>query len=210
MRRRWIGFGALLAAAALMSQSAQAAPAAYRAELIRTPYGVPHVIAADLGGIGYGAGYAAAEDNFCEFAERMLTVSGTRSRHLGPGENNANVLSDLYHRGLLQSGRLERLLTGSPKSLETPSQDARALARGFIEGINRYVRDTGAANLTDPRCRGAAWLPRGSPRSRPCRGRRSVRRCPKGRGATPTPWDARSPSPAWACCWAIRTIPGTA
>ena len=39
-----------------------------------------------------------------------------------------------------------------------PSGQARALARGCVAGVNRYVRDVGVANLPDARCRGAAWV----------------------------------------------------
>lgn len=161
MRRNLRRAGALLAALGLAACATASAPrgeAGYRAEIRRTAYGVPHIRASDYAGIGYGAGYASAQDNFCEFAERVLTVNGERARFLGAGERNANVASDLYHRRLVQTGRLEALLDGDPKSLETPSADARALARGFIAGINRYVRDVGAANLPDARCRGAAWI----------------------------------------------------
>lgn len=154
---RW-GFicGLVLAAAAGTATMATAQP--YRAEIRRTAYGVPHIKARDLGGIGYGAGYASAQDNFCDFAERMMTVRGERARYLGAGEANANVASDLYHQRLAQTGRVEALLGGDRKLIDTPTAEARALARGFIAGINRYVRDTGAANLPDPRCRNAPWI----------------------------------------------------
>ena len=147
-----------LALCTLLVSTTAAQAASYKAEIRRTAYGVPHIKAADFAGLGYGAGYAHAQDNFCEFAERMLTVSGERARWLGPGENQANVLSDLFHRRLNQSGRLERLLNGPKSSLDTPPAEARDMARGFIAGINRYVRDTGAANLPDPRCKGAAYI----------------------------------------------------
>lgn len=141
-----------------LAQTADAADGRLRAEIRRTAYGVPHIKARDIAGLGYGAGYASAQDNFCDFAERMMTVDGERSRHLGPGDHDANIVSDLYHRRLLQSGRWEALLAGDPKSPNTPSPEARAMARGFIAGINRYVREVGAANLPDVRCRGAAWI----------------------------------------------------
>lgn len=152
------GMATGFAVAAVAVTGAAAAERPYRAELVRTAYGAPHVIARDYGSLGYGSGYAAAEDNFCDFAERMLTVSAQRSRFLGPGDKNANVLSDLYHQRLIQTGQLEKLLAGEVGGGHRPSMDARALAQGFVAGINRYVRDTGAANLPDARCRGAAWV----------------------------------------------------
>ncbi len=160
MRLRMLALAGL---AAGLSIDAGAAPAktpsagGYRATIVRTAYGVPHVTAADYGSLGFGAGYAAAQDNVCDFADRMLTVNGQRARYLGPGDKNANVVSDLYHQRLIQTGRLEELLNADPKSLDRPSADARALVRGYASGVNRYVRDTGAANLPAA-CKGAAWV----------------------------------------------------
>ena len=157
MRLNIQALGIALAMAAFATGTLAAEPT-YKAKLTRTAYGAPHVIAANYGGLGYGAGYAAAQDNFCDFAERMITVSGERSRYLGPGERDANIVSDLYHQRLIKTGRLEARLAGDVPGGFKPSADARALAKGFIAGINRYVRDTGVANLPDARCKGAAWV----------------------------------------------------
>jgi acyl-homoserine-lactone acylase len=129
-----------------------------RAEIRRTAYGVPHITASDYAGLGYGIGYASAEDNLCELMERMLTVRGERARYLGAGEAEANVKSDLYYRLVGHADRLEPLLAGPVDSLDTPSPEARDLLRGFVFGVNRYLRDTGVDRLPDPRCRGAAWV----------------------------------------------------
>ncbi len=149
-----------VAAAALLA--ACGAQTAYTgkmsAEIRRTAFGVPHVKADDYAGMGFGLGYAMAEDNICEIMERYLTIDGERAKHLGPGENNANVASDLYHKRLIASGEMEKLLNGPADSVDTPSADARALARGYAAGVSKYVRETGAANITDARCKGAAWV----------------------------------------------------
>jgi len=159
MRLRSVAVAAL--AAASVGGAAYAATAkesgAYQATIVRTAYGAPHVTAANYASLGFGAGYASAQDNFCDFADRMLTVTAQRARYLGPGDKNANVVSDLYHQRLIQTGRLEELLNASPKSRDRPSPDARALVRGFVAGINRYVRDTGVANLPAA-CKDAAWV----------------------------------------------------
>ncbi len=129
-----------------------------KAEIRRTAYGVPHIKADDYGGLGYGMGYASAQDNLCQLMDRLLTVSGERAKYLGPGENRRNVVSDFYHRRLLQSGELEALLNGPAESVDTPSQDARDLVRGMAAGISRYIRDTGVEALSDPRCKGQPWV----------------------------------------------------
>src|SRR5262245_15062326 len=56
----------------------------YSAEIRRTSFGIPHVVASDEAGLGYGLAYAYAQDNVCMFAEMMVTVNGERSRYFGP------------------------------------------------------------------------------------------------------------------------------
>lgn len=130
--------------------------ATYAAEIRRTDYGVPHIKADDYASLGFGVGYAQAEDNICEIADRVLAISAERSRYFGPGAGNLN--SDIYYQRLINTGLLEKLLNGDPASVDTPSENARDFARGYAAGISRYIRDTGVSNLLDPRCRGAEWV----------------------------------------------------
>ncbi|NDE86298.1 MAG: acylase, partial [Gammaproteobacteria bacterium] len=141
-----LGLGAAIAANGL------------RTEIRRTAHGVPHVTASDYAGLGLGIGYASAEDNLCELMDRMLTVRGERAKYFGPGDKDANVVSDAYHRLVGYTGRVEALLAGPADSPSTPSKDARALLAGFVAGVNRYLRDTGVDKLPDTRCRGADWV----------------------------------------------------
>lgn len=140
------------------SDSAPDEGSRFSAELRRTAYGVPHIKADDMGGIGFGFGYASAEDNICEIMDRLLTVAGERSKYLGPGEDGENIDSDFYHQRMIASARVEALLNGSEGSPDTPSAEARALAEGYAAGINKYLRETGVDNISDPRCKGAAWV----------------------------------------------------
>src|SRR3546814_14088204 len=73
----------ITAAVALCAGAAAAAPH-YSAEIRRTTFGIPHIKAADEGSLGFGLGFAYAQDNFCMFAEEMITVVGERSRYFGP------------------------------------------------------------------------------------------------------------------------------
>lgn len=129
-----------------------------RSEIRRTAFGVPHITANDYAGLGYGIGYASAEDNLCELMDRMVTIRGERAKYFGAGEKDANVVSDAYHRLVGYTGSVEALLAGPAGAPSTPSADARALLHGFVAGINRYLRDTGVEKLPDSRCRGAAWV----------------------------------------------------
>jgi len=128
------------------------------AEIRRTAYGVPHVKADDYAGMGFGLGYAMAEDNICEIMERYVTVAGERAKFFGRGDNDSNVLSDLYHKRLIATGEMEKLLNGAAGAVDTPSADARALARGYAAGVSKFVADTGVEAITDERCKGADWV----------------------------------------------------
>ena len=66
---------ALLAAVLLVPASAMAADRGYRAEIRRTTGGVPHIKARDYGSLGFGYGFAYAQDQLCELADIMVTVN---------------------------------------------------------------------------------------------------------------------------------------
>ena len=161
--RRGIHLGAaLLAAATVLStvSSVAAEPGHGLAADIRyTEYGVPHITARDFPGLGYGYGYAAATDNVCLLAEHYLTVGAQRSRYLGPDApaNTAyldvpdNLASDLYFQQVNDSGVVERAVAGR----HGPRREVREIVRGYVAGYNRYLREN---RITDPACRGAAWV----------------------------------------------------
>jgi acyl-homoserine-lactone acylase len=142
-------------AALLLAAPAFAAPR-YTATITRTTEGVVHVLAKDMAGIGYGSGYAAAEDNGCIIADALVTVRGERARFFGArarvtvGFNDIpNLDSDFFHRIIGDPARLERAFAAT-------SRDNRALLEGWAAGYNRYLRDHPEGFAAS--CRGAAWL----------------------------------------------------
>src|SRR4051794_21413459 len=56
----------------------------YAAEIPRTEYGIPHVLAGSFGDLGFGYGYAFAQDTVCAMADQILTLRGERSKSLDP------------------------------------------------------------------------------------------------------------------------------
>jgi acyl-homoserine-lactone acylase len=118
----------------------------YSATLHRTEGGFPHIIANDFGSLGFGTGYAAAQDNFCILAENILRLRGQLSEYLGPGGGNLN--SDLFRAYMVQTGMYD-----APVSPELEYMYA-----GFAAGYNHYLRETGIDNIDDPACRGADWI----------------------------------------------------
>ncbi|MFD3609984.1 penicillin acylase family protein [Streptomyces atroolivaceus] len=130
-----------------------------------TEYGIPHIIASDWEGLGTGYGYAAAKDNICTLADTYLMVNAQRSRHLGPEgkaspgqlqNTTTNLNSDLYFQRIKDDRVVERLL-GQPAP-DGPEPEVEEAVRGYVQGYNRYLAETGAGNISDPACRGAAWV----------------------------------------------------
>ncbi|WP_415949228.1 penicillin acylase family protein [Streptomyces sp. KLOTTS4A1] len=130
-----------------------------------TEYGIPHIIASDWEGLGTGYGYAAAKDNICTLADTYLMVNAQRSRYLGPdgraspGEKQnttTNLNSDLYFQRIKDDRVVERLL--DEPAPEGPAPEVREAIRGYVQGYNRYLTETGVDNITDPACRGADWV----------------------------------------------------
>ncbi|ANH90195.1 penicillin amidase [Streptomyces sp. SAT1] len=126
-----------------------------------TEYGIPHIVAEDYADLGFGTGWAQAADQVCTLADGFVTVRGERSRWFGAkaapdfslSSASTNLSSDLFFRGVRQSGTVERLLAEpAPRG---PSRAAKDLNRGFAAGYNAWLRQH---RVTDPACRGAAWV----------------------------------------------------
>lgn len=137
-------------------------PAALRADIRRTQMGVAHIKASDWRGLGYGFGYAQAQDNLCTLADAFLTYRGERSRylggqalarHLGTIGQPANLDSDFFHRHVLDDEAVQAMVAAQ-------SDDLRALVAGFAAGYNRYVREIkgGAESKAHAACRSQPWL----------------------------------------------------
>lgn len=66
-----------------LAASASSLPAQMGADIRSTRFGVPHIRADNERGLGYGIGYAYAQDNLCLLANEITTVNGERSRYFG-------------------------------------------------------------------------------------------------------------------------------
>jgi acyl-homoserine-lactone acylase len=135
------------------------------ATIRRTTHGIPHILASDFAGLGYGYGYALAQDNLCVVAEGYVTVRGERSRYFGPdgsyeargnGSINNNLNSDFFYRRIIDNGTIEQLLTLPPP--RGANAQIKELVRGYTSGYNRYLRETGVDGISDPACRGESWV----------------------------------------------------
>ena len=120
--------------------------ATYEALVRRTEGGVPHIKAADFASLGFGTGYAMAEDNICILADQFLTFAAERSRFLG--SQGGNLESDFFYQ----------LFIDRAEALEPVDPRQTAVFRGAAAGYNRHLRDTGVPNLSDPACQGQPWV----------------------------------------------------
>jgi acyl-homoserine-lactone acylase len=164
MRSTSVRAGLCAATLALLSTTATAqssdARAGYKAQVLRTSYGIPHVSATDWGSLGYGYGYAFAQDNVCVLARDVLVASGTQSRWFGPGATGGNFNADRVYKMVNSAARVDAAWS----SLD---RDTRELLTGYAAGYNRYLRDTPASALP-AECRSQPWV-------QPITGRDSLR-----------------------------------
>jgi len=122
----------------------------YRATIRRTSYGIPHIAADDFGSLGFGEGYAFAEDHACSLADQVVRVRGERARYFGRGEKDAHLASDVLVRVL-------RVRERGAADLEVQPPEIREWASGYAAGYNRYLAETGIDALPGW-CRGQEWV----------------------------------------------------
>ncbi|MBL8268600.1 acylase [Steroidobacter sp.] len=156
--------GCLVALSALASLGCRAtAPREpeFSAEIRRTSFGIPHVLARDEAGIGYGIGYAYAQDNLCQFADVVVTVNSQRSRYFGPDvlggpdfESGFSKATNAESDFLLSWVNSEEHVR---QAWQAQSATSKALIRGYAAGFNRYLKDTPAQKLPAA-CRDKPWL----------------------------------------------------
>jgi acyl-homoserine-lactone acylase len=121
-----------------LAANARSQPEQASAEIRRTSFGVPHIRAQDERGLGYGIGYAYAQDNLCLLANEIVTVNGERSRYFGPDlftvEERENLVSDLFFKWLNTPEAVNGFWQAQPP-------DVRELMEGYVAGYNRSLTE---------------------------------------------------------------------
>lgn len=155
----------LVAAAALAACGGSDSPAPeaqskYKAEIRRTTMGVPHIKAQDWGGLGYGSGYAQAQDNLCTLADSFVTYRGERSQYFG-GDATAvydstidrprNIDSDFFFRHVVSADMITQMEKAQPDNL-------LQLVDGYVAGYNRLLAETKKGGDRHAACAKEAWL----------------------------------------------------
>ena len=132
-----------------------------RATIRRTTDGIPHILASNWTSLGFGYGFAFAQDNLCTMANDYVTVQAQRSRYFGPqgtyfergsGAVVTNLESDLFYQQIIDTHLVQRLTKGlDPRIAQV--QD------GYVQGYNKYLASVGGSKgVPDPTCRGKAWV----------------------------------------------------
>lgn len=120
------------------------------ADIRRTSFGVPHIRAENERGLGYGIGYAYAQDNLCLLANEVVTVNGERSRYFGAQqftlEQRENGVSDVFFSWLNSPQAVFGFWQAQPPAV-------RQLIEGYVAGYNRYLRERSAQGLPE-QCQG--------------------------------------------------------
>ena len=133
-----------------LAANARSQPEQASADIRRTSFGVPHIRADNERGLGYGIGYAYAQDNLCLLANEITTVNGERSRYFGPDqftvEERENLVSDLFFNWLNTPQAVEGFWQA-----QTPA--VRDLIEGYVSGFNRSLTERRAQGLPQ-QCQG--------------------------------------------------------
>ena len=142
-----------LALGVVLAMGFRAEAQGYSAEIVRTSYGIPHVTAKSWASLGFGEAYAYLEDNLCLLADKVVTVSGERSRWFGAEGSTSvafaetsNLDSDAFFQAMIDVPKLR-------SAFARTSPAYQALVRGYVAGFNRYLASHALASRPEA-CRG--------------------------------------------------------
>lgn len=122
----------------------------YTATIRRTSYGIPHIVARDMGSLGFGEGHAFAEDHLCSLADQVVRARGERARYFGRGDRDQHLNSDITVTAL-------RVFEGARRNFEEHPPAIQEWLHGYAAGYNKYLAETGVANLRGW-CRGQPYV----------------------------------------------------
>ena len=124
-----------------------AAAPGYEASITRTEYGIPHIVADDWGSLGFGQGYAYAQDRACTLIDQIIKVRGERAMWFGAGEDGANLDSDFAYRHL-------HLWDDADEKYGNESAEIAEMVTGYVAGFNAELAAEGPHGW----CAGEPWV----------------------------------------------------
>jgi penicillin amidase len=119
-------------------------------EILRGPYGVPHVLATTPRDAYFGLGFCEAQDRTAQLELFRRAANGTLAELIGEG----GLANDRFSRTV----GMRRI---ADRQIENASPEARVLTQSFAEGINAGFRSLGALppELAILGAQPAAWTP---------------------------------------------------
>lgn len=122
----------------------------YEATIVRTEDGVPHITGDTMADVVFGQGYASGEDRTCDLADQIVKIRGERALHLGPGDDDANITSDVTWGTI---GLFDRAVEDWD---DEPDQVVEVLT-AYTDGWNAHLDEVGAGSV-DGWCAGEEWV----------------------------------------------------
>ena len=121
----------------------------YSATIVRTTYGVPHITTDNYGDLGFGVGYAYAQDNVCLLMREIVAANGETARYFGAeeGDPSADYVYTFFNSDeMIEEGLFQGV-----------SDDLLEALAGYAAGFNQFLEDTGSDKLPEE-CRSAEWV----------------------------------------------------
>lgn len=106
----------------------------HSAEIVRDEWGIPHVLAADDGGLFYGFGYAMAQDRLFQLDYLRRRAWGRLSEVLGPEALQLDVTARTVGLGAIAQAEWE-----------AANDETRRLLTAFSAGVNALIAETAGA-----------------------------------------------------------------
>ena len=119
----------------------------YIADITRTSYGVAHIVADDWGSLGFGQGYAFAQDRACTLIDQVIKVRGERAMWFGAGDDDSQPQQRLRLPPSRAAGRRREKFADQP-------EDIADMVAGYVAGFNAELDDGGPHGW----CEGEPWV----------------------------------------------------
>jgi acyl-homoserine-lactone acylase len=152
---RWLA-PTLLLISVLSTLGCASGPTSTTATIERTTYGIPHVTAPDAETLAFGLAYAYAQDNVCMAANHLVTVRGERAVSFGGTTQGLLGLRAMPNEQIDTFVSFHMNDAALAAQWAKASSEARALARGYVAGYNRFLAEH-REKLPAP-CNGQAWV----------------------------------------------------
>jgi hypothetical protein len=107
-------------------------------EILRDPWGIPHVFADTDQGAFYGLGYATAEDRAFQMTYSLRIIQGRLAQVVGEVRQLARDETSIDHDRKMRTFGFHRAAQRTAAALDP---ETRGLLQAYCDGVNAYFRD---------------------------------------------------------------------